>query len=143
MNPEQRKEYNKKYYETHKETIIKTACEKIFCDKCGRSVIRNNLKSHQKSKICARHSQNKVAISSTPVESTDLNLIEFNDENLKVLMEKLHNYLESKKTPDIQQETTPDIQQDSQESNKSYGDLYTFEIVSVKDRVKKINDKIL
>jgi hypothetical protein len=70
-------------------------------------------------------------------EPTDLNLIEFNDENLKVLMEKLNNYLESKKTPDIQQETT-------QESNKSYGDdLYTFEIVSVKDRVKKINDKIL
>jgi hypothetical protein len=135
MNPEQRKEYNKKYYETHKETIIKTACEKIFCDKCGRSVIRNNIKSHQKSKICARHSQNKVAISSTPNEPTDLNLIEFNDENLKVLMEKLHNYLESKKTPDIQQ--------DSKESNKSYGDLYTFEIVSVKDRVKKINDKIL
>ena len=136
MNPEQRKEYNRKYYETHKETIIKTACEKIFCDKCGRSVIRNNIKSHQKSKICARHSQNKVAISSTPNEPTDLNLIEFNDENLKVLMEKLNNYLESKKTPDIQQETT-------QESNKSYGDLYTFEIVSVKDRVKKINDKIL
>ena len=137
MNPEQRKEYNKKYYETHKETIIKTACEKIFCDKCGRSVIRNNIKSHQKSKICARHSQNKVAISSTPNEPTDLNLIEYNDENLKVLMEKLNNYLESKK------ETTPDIQQDSKESNKSYGDLYTFEIVSVKDRVKKINDKIL
>ena len=136
MNPEQRKEYNRKYYETHKETIIKTACEKIFCDKCGRSVIRNNIKSHQKSKICARHSQNKVAISSTPNEPTDLNLIEFNDENLKVLMGKLHNYLESKKTPDIQQETT-------QESNKSYGDLYTFEIVSAKDRVKKINDKIL
>ena len=112
MNPEQRKEYNRKYYETHKETIIKTACEKIFCDKCGRSVIRNNIKSHQKSKICARHSQNKVAISSTPNEPTDLNLIEFNDENLKVLMGKLHNYLESKK------ETTPDIQQDSQESNK-------------------------
>ena len=101
MNPEQRKEYNRKYYETHKETIIKTACEKIFCDKCGRSVIRNNIKSHQKSKICARHSQNKLAIC-TPVESTDLNLIEFNDENLKVLMGKLHNYLESKKTPDIQ-----------------------------------------
>ena len=143
MDREQRKEYNKKYYESHKETIIKTACEKIFCDKCGRSVIRNNIKSHQKSKICARHSQNKVAIS-IPNEPTDLNLIEFNDENLKVLMEKLHNYLESKK------ETTPDIQDNSKESDGSDGsetsnnvDFYTFEIVSVKDRIKKINDKIL
>ena len=138
MDREQRKEYNKKYYETHKETIIKTACEKIFCDKCGRSVIRNNIKSHQKSKICARHSQNKVAIS-TPVDTTNLNLIEFNDENLKILMEKLHNYLESKK------ETMPDIQQDSKESEttSNNGDFYTFEIVSVKDRIKKINDKIL
>ena len=143
MDREQRKEYNKKYYETHKETIIKTACEKIFCDKCGRSVIRNNIKSHQKSKICARHSQNKVAIS-TPVDTTNLNLIEFNDENLKILMEKLHNYLESKK------ETPPDIQEDSKESDRSDGsetsnnvDFYTFEIVSVRDRIKKINDKIL
>ena len=140
MNSEQRKEYNKKYYESHKETIIKTACEKIFCDKCGRSVIRNNIKSHQKSKICARHSQNKVAIS-IPNEPTDLNLIEFNDENLKMLMEKLHNYLESKK------ETKPDIQDNSKESDGSETsnnvDFYTFEIVSVKDRIKKINDKIL
>ena len=140
MDREQRKEHNKKYYETHKETIIKTACEKIFCDKCGRSVIRNNIKSHQKSKICARHSQNKVAIS-IPNEPTDLNLIEFNDENLKMLMEKLHNYLESKK------ETKPDIQDNSKESDGSETsnnvDFYTFEIVSVKDRIKKINDKIL
>ena len=56
-------------------------------------------------------------------------------------MEKLHNYLESKK------ETTPDIQQDSKESDRSETsnnvDFYTFEIVSVRDRIKKINDKIL
>ncbi len=52
MTPEERKEYNKKYYTSNKTTIINKACEKIACEICGRKVIRNNLIKHYKSNLC-------------------------------------------------------------------------------------------
>jgi hypothetical protein len=42
MDQEQRKEYNKKYYETNKSKIIEKATTKIECEFCKRSVIKNN-----------------------------------------------------------------------------------------------------
>lgn len=51
-----RQNYNKYYYEKNKEDIIKKACEKIQCEFCSRSVIKNNLLSHYKSEICRRKS---------------------------------------------------------------------------------------
>lgn len=54
MTPEERKEYNKEYYERNKHKIMEKACEKVTCDLCGRMVIRNNLTSHYKLNICQR-----------------------------------------------------------------------------------------
>jgi hypothetical protein len=52
-----RQNYNKNYYETNKETILKKACEKMECQFCKRTVIKNNLISHYKSDICKRKSE--------------------------------------------------------------------------------------
>ena len=51
-----RKNYNKFYYESNKEEILRKACEKIQCEFCHRIVIKNNLLSHYKSEICKRKS---------------------------------------------------------------------------------------
>lgn len=45
-------EYHRNYYLTHKETLMKKLCAKVQCELCGRCVIQNNLKSHQKKPIC-------------------------------------------------------------------------------------------
>jgi hypothetical protein len=52
MNSEQRKEYNKKYYETNKDQIKKKLFTKVECDKCNRKVNHQNIKNHQKSSYC-------------------------------------------------------------------------------------------
>lgn len=63
MNTEERKIYNKKYYETNKSKIISKALTKITCEFCGRSVINNNINKHQKSSICKRKTeQNKETL---------------------------------------------------------------------------------
>lgn len=49
-----RQAYNKYYYEINKENILKKACEKVKCEFCHRTVIKNNLLSHYKSEICRR-----------------------------------------------------------------------------------------
>jgi hypothetical protein len=54
MDKDERKEYNKVYYSLHRERILSYLCEKVNCDYCGRSVIRNNLAKHEKSDICKR-----------------------------------------------------------------------------------------
>ncbi len=124
MNAEDRKEYNKKYYQAHKEKIIKSACEKVFCDKCGRSVIKNNIKTHQKSKICARYALEKIAkpdIEHVDIDkvipdlgrnsegippsctrdlgrnSEQLNDIEINEQNFNIFLTKLEDFIFCKK----------------------------------------------
>jgi hypothetical protein len=57
MTPEERKEYNKKYYEENKDKIIKKACEKVECPFCKRQVISNNLLKHFNLPICRRKTQ--------------------------------------------------------------------------------------
>ncbi len=54
---EARKEYNKKYYETHKEEIAKKLYAKQECGICGRSVNHQQIKRHQASKLCASHAR--------------------------------------------------------------------------------------
>jgi hypothetical protein len=97
MNAEDRKEYNKKYYQAHKEKIIKSACEKVFCDKCGRSVIKNNIKSHQKSKICARYAIEKIAKPDIDQENVipdpQINDIEINEQNFNIFLTKLEDFI--------------------------------------------------
>lgn len=57
MTPEDRKQYNKNYYETNKTQIMSKACQKIKCEFCGREVIRNNILKHYNLPICQRTSQ--------------------------------------------------------------------------------------
>ncbi len=57
MDPEQRKIYNKKYYDTNKAKIIEKATTKVECEFCKRSVIHNNILKHYKSEICKRKSK--------------------------------------------------------------------------------------
>jgi len=101
MNAEDRKEYNKKYYQAHKEKILKSACEKVFCDKCGRSVIKNNIKTHQKSKICARYALEKFAKPDIDQENVipdpQLNDIEINEQNFNIFLTKLEDFILCKK----------------------------------------------
>ena len=52
MNSEQRKNYNKTYYTMNKAKILKIACEKVECEFCKRTVIKNNIQKHKASKLC-------------------------------------------------------------------------------------------
>lgn len=54
MNKDQRKTYNKTYYEKNKETILSKACAKVECEFCKRTIINNNLLKHQTLPICQR-----------------------------------------------------------------------------------------
>lgn len=56
INTTKRQDYNKYYYESNKDEILRKACEKIQCEFCHRTVIKNNLLSHYKSDICRRKS---------------------------------------------------------------------------------------
>lgn len=48
------KEYNANYYRENKEVIIGRLTEKVTCI-CGRTVGKNSLKSHMKTKIHEKH----------------------------------------------------------------------------------------
>ena len=48
------KEYNADYYQKNKDKIIKRLTEKVTCT-CGRTVGKNSLKSHLKTKIHAKY----------------------------------------------------------------------------------------
>ena len=54
MTPEERKEYNRRYYERNRTKLLTKACEKITCEFCGRQVIKINIKQHYKLPICQR-----------------------------------------------------------------------------------------
>jgi hypothetical protein len=47
-NPEKRREYTKKYNDSHRDEIRKKQTEKVTCG-CGLSLSRNNLPAHRKS----------------------------------------------------------------------------------------------
>ncbi len=59
MDSEQRKEYNKKYYETKKDDIKKKLFTKVECPKCGRTISYQNVKKHQLSSYCQARQNNK------------------------------------------------------------------------------------
>ena len=54
MDSEERRQYNAVYYSLHRERILSYLCEKVQCQFCQRTVIKNNLLKHQKSDICKR-----------------------------------------------------------------------------------------
>jgi len=50
MNPEERKEYNKKWYTENKNELLKKLLTPVTCE-CGFETGHCNLKRHQKSKL--------------------------------------------------------------------------------------------
>ncbi len=59
MTPEQRREYNRKYYDEHREGILEKALKKVKCEFCGRNVIKNNIFLHYKLPICKRRTEER------------------------------------------------------------------------------------
>jgi hypothetical protein len=52
MDSEQRKEYNKVYYEKNKDVIKSKVLKKVTCPLCNRQVNHQNLQRHQQTKLC-------------------------------------------------------------------------------------------
>lgn len=51
------KEYNAKYYADNKERILAMLCKMVICPLCGTSTSHQNLKRHQKGKLCKRRAE--------------------------------------------------------------------------------------
>ena len=52
MTSEQRKEYNKKYYELNKDTIKAKLFTKVNCKLCNKLINYQNVKKHSESNYC-------------------------------------------------------------------------------------------
>ena len=52
MNQELRKQYNKNYYENHKEALLQKLTSKVNCQFCNRQVSSCNLNKHFTLPIC-------------------------------------------------------------------------------------------
>jgi hypothetical protein len=57
MQLEQRKEYNKNYYQANREEILKKAKTKVECELCHRLVSSYNITKHYTLPICKRKSE--------------------------------------------------------------------------------------
>jgi hypothetical protein len=55
-----RKEYNKKYYEENKSKILKQMSELLTCEHCNKSVSKQHMNRHMRSKCCILSRQNKA-----------------------------------------------------------------------------------
>ena len=64
MTKEERKEYNKKYYNDNKKNIIEKACNKLKCELCGRNITLNGYNRHQKTKLCLNTQEKNKYINS-------------------------------------------------------------------------------
>ena len=62
MNREERKIYNKTYYSVNREIILKDLCSRVECEYCGRTVIKNNILTHERSEICKRHRERRLEL---------------------------------------------------------------------------------
>jgi len=62
MNQEERKAYNKTYYSVNREIILKDLCSRVECEYCGRTVIKNNILTHERSEICKRHRERRLEL---------------------------------------------------------------------------------
>ena len=62
MDKEERKQYNKVYYSVNKDRILADLCQKVQCEYCGRTVIKNNILTHEKSEICKRHRERRLEL---------------------------------------------------------------------------------
>jgi acetyl-CoA carboxylase beta subunit len=55
MTPEERKQYNEKYYAEHKQNIAEKLLMKIECPNCGKCISKANLERHKIGKSCKKH----------------------------------------------------------------------------------------
>ena len=52
MDRELRKQYNKQYYENHKEALLQKLTKKVNCEFCNRTISSCNLNKHYTLAIC-------------------------------------------------------------------------------------------
>lgn len=142
MNPEDRKAYNAKYYAEHKDRIIKAACEKVYCDKCGRSVIKNNIKSHQKSKICERYANEKKLKSEEVIEEPpvqpDVDKIEINEQNFNMFLSKLEDFIDRTKQTK-QSSSLGRFVHSSEQTSSTTNDIDIIPKDTVKNKIKQFD----
>ena len=100
MDSEQRKNYNKNYYQSNRDKILKKACEKITCEFCHRKVISNNLLKHQKTELCKNYEKLRLEREKRINNNIEqLNTVEIleppkiteHSNNVKLLIEKFEN----------------------------------------------------
>jgi hypothetical protein len=61
MTPDERKTYNKSYYEKRKVEIIKNGCLKVQCEFCLKHITNNRLLKHYETVNCSnRIKLNKI-----------------------------------------------------------------------------------
>ena len=54
MNSEDRKNYNKHYYQQNRVNTLNKACAPVTCPCCDRVVTKNRLNVHLKTKLCKK-----------------------------------------------------------------------------------------
>jgi len=55
MTPEERKQYNEKYYAEHKKNIAEKLLMKIECPNCGKCITKANLERHKLGRACEKN----------------------------------------------------------------------------------------
>ena len=55
MTPEERKQYNEKYYAEHKKDIAGKLLMKIECPNCGKCISKANLERHKSGLSCSKN----------------------------------------------------------------------------------------
>ena len=55
MTPEERKQYNEKYYAENKKNITEKLLVKIECPNCGKCISKANLERHKIGRSCKKH----------------------------------------------------------------------------------------
>lgn len=84
MNSEERKEYNKRYYESKKNDIKKKLFKKVECELCKRVISHQNISKHKKSSYC-------IARSNKTNEQVELSTLQQNINELKKKIEDLES----------------------------------------------------
>ena len=64
LNSDERKNYNKKYYNKNRVIALNKACTPVNCPCCNRVVTKNRLTEHLKTKLCLKTQKNTNFINS-------------------------------------------------------------------------------
>jgi hypothetical protein len=89
-----RKEYNKKYYEDNKSKILKQMSEILECEYCNKSVSKQHMNRHQRTKYCQlsrnKKENDKVEILSQKITDLENKLNNFNINQIELKDQELH-----------------------------------------------------